>query len=129
MKIKTDFVTNSSTTSFVVIGNRISISEIKISTDIVDQITDDRVQFQQEIESPSDEYFDKLLRGTGLEFSYGESGSWGEHCEEVLIGVYYSDMKDEETLGQFKSRIQQLIKDAFGIDSQPYHIEEAWRDG
>jgi hypothetical protein len=129
MKIKTDFVTNSSTTSFVVIGNRISISEIDVSTDIVDQITDDRVQFQQELEQPSHEYFEKLLQGTGLEYSYGEAGGWGDYCEGVLIGISYSDMKDEETLGQFKSRIQQLIKDAFGIDSKPYHIEEAWRDG
>jgi hypothetical protein len=46
-----------------------------------------------------------------------------------MVGVSYGDMKDEETLGGFKLRVKQLIKDAFGIDSDPYHIEEAWRDG
>ena len=38
-------------------------------------------------------------------------------------------MNDDETLGQFKSRVKKAIKDSLGIDSDVGHIEECWHDG
>ena len=110
MKLKSDFVTNSSSASFVVIGVRIDQQDI-ISIQRGPQIDDIY------------EHMDKLIRGSDLEYSTGDCNY---DDSEVMIGMSYTQMQDDETLRQFKTRIQQQIKDVFGVDQEPYHIEECW---
>jgi hypothetical protein len=46
-----------------------------------------------------------------------------------MVGIRYSNMDDDETLREFKSRVRLQILEILGITNKPYHIEEAWRDG
>lgn len=104
MKIKTDFVTNSSTSSFVVMGICMEKYEIPGY---------DEEQEEWEI-------MEEKTKGNDLEFAIME------YDDDVMIGIPYTSMGEDETLGQFRARVQQQIGDAFGIEQKPGHIEEAW---
>ena len=70
------------------------------------------------------EYIDDLIKGTDLSYSYGY-----DYSGELMLGIHYTNMKDDETLADFKIRTQQQIRDSLSEETKPGHIEEAWRDG
>lgn len=114
MKIKTDFVTNSSSTCFVVMGVNLDREQI--------------LNFQdQEIDEVEDWYelIENMIQGSDLEFSFGPD----YYNDEVMIGIGYTQMKDDETLGQFKQRVRNQLREKVGFDGDVYHIEEGWMDG
>lgn len=122
MKIKTDFVTNSSSSSFVVIG-------IHLDTDTIDVERFQRIKkkvsvtIEQLMEDPY-EYLDPMLKGSDLEYSQG-----CEYGDGLMIGIPYTSMGEDETLRQFRQRVKDEIMEKFGADVNPGHIEECWMDG
>ncbi len=114
MKLKRDFITNSSSTSFVAIGIHALASDMTLI---------------QRGPGPDDRYelVEKLLKGSDLQYSFGCYDLSDD--EEVMIGIYYTDMKDDETLGEFKARVKEQLKKYIGVEKDPTHIEECWMDG
>lgn len=123
MKVKLDFVTNSSSVSFVVIGINIDIKDIP--KDYLKQIAEKRnIPLDEVTDEDPYEILQDLIKGSNLEYSFG-----CEYDEGLMVGISYSNMKDDETLGEFKKKVKLQILEHFGIPCQPGHIEECWRDG
>ena len=80
MKLRSDFVSNSSSSSFIVMGSWVSIPEDK----------------------RSHEYIDSLNLGDEIRWIYSDS-------DEVVIGLPFESMKDDETLKQFKERVAIIL--------------------
>ena len=122
MKIKLDFITNSSSSSFVVMGATIGHGNIP---DEIFQLVADKLDYSlEEVKEDIGEFIVNMVEKTDLDYSYGY-----EYSGDLMVGIPYTKMNDDETLGQFKEKVRKQIQEALGIDTQPYHIEECWWDG
>lgn len=122
MKIKTDFVTNSSSSSFVVMGIHVDMDKVDISK--MQNIKSKRTFTIEDFMEDPYEYLDPHLKGTDLTWS---SGSCYDD-DDLMIGICYTSMGDDETLGEFKQRVRDQVKERLGYDATPGHIEECWMD-
>ena len=124
MKVKLDFVTNSSSVSFVVIGSHIELNDIP--KEYLKNIAEKHnFPVEKALDEPY-ELLEYITSGSDLEHSFGSEYN---DQDTVMVGISYSYMKDDETLEQFKMRVQLQILEQFGMAVKPYHIEECWRDG
>jgi hypothetical protein len=128
MKVRVGFVSNSSSSSFLIYG--ISMSESKIvdmmkemfPEDVKEYCTcDEDSSYRDDIWEICEVLTDKL--GEGFEFHRPDENG------DVYVGKSLTRQKDEETGAEFKASVDVAIKKIFGDESKPDYLAEAWRDG
>jgi len=101
MKIRKGFVSNSSSTSFMIYGICLG---------------DKNMEEQDEIE--------EAIEGSDLAFHRGQCD------DDVYVGRDYSSIKDDETGAQFKQDVEEKLKELNLLgDHKCGHHEEAWYNG
>jgi len=126
MKTRMGFVSNSSSSSFVVFGT---------SLDITDAVQSRRKKLGRE-PLPDGENENENEDEAMYEDVYEEFGSVADEVglmydatfdeEDVWVGLRPQDIKDDETGAQFKARAVKTINDAFGLDLKVSDFE--WID-
>ena len=130
MKIRSDYVSTSSSSSFVIVGKVFSDAD-----ELMDKLAKDKDKLLEELnkdcesdcESLDDfieqeslsEVLYRVLETTGLDFQIAGS-DWNE-CEGILVGFDMKSgdnkMKDTETLKEYKSRVVDALNEK-GLDAK-----------
>lgn len=124
MKFKCDFVTNSSSSSFVVIG--VNLDSSAFTDDHLIRLQNEFPDYEIGHDNMSEyayELFEAILQGTDLDFTIYPWDS------QYMVGIPYTKMHDDETLAQFKQRVKDQLTQVFKTEMNPGHIEECWMDG
>ena len=136
MKIRSDYVSNSSSSSFVIVGKVFSDIDKLMDTLVKDKdklLEDLNNEFNSECESIDDfieqeslsEVLYRVLENTGLDFQIAES-DWGGEVEEVLVGFDMKDgknkMQDAETLKEYKTRVVDALNEK-GLDAKYNEVD------
>jgi len=109
MKVRNGFVSNSSTSSFLIYGVCLEESEL---LDLLG--LDEDADVWDVLEELEEE----------LEMDYYSPYDWGEH----FIGLSWDTVGDAETGAQFKAKIEKKLKEKFGDDIKCDTHEGAWHD-
>lgn len=114
MKIRKGFVSNSSSSSFLIYGVGLSESDfVDMAKNLDDEFT------QNDVYSA----MSALKKKTSLEMVVGP-----DYEENVFVGRSLTSIKDEETGGELKNDVKEKLKD-IGIEKECGTHERSWYDG
>ena len=124
MKIRSDYVSNSSSSSFVIVGKTYDRSEIrKLIEDRGDELF--KMMKGSKLSRYCNNYKDinDLIDGWGLREVFCAAGLWSKEegdyddGDSILIGLDPSEMKDEQTLKEFKEVVVGKLKE-IGLEAE-----------
>ena len=118
MKIRTGFVSNSSSSSFLIYGA--ALGEEDLPKGAVDAVDEDG---NPEDADEAYEAWEKIATKYKLDHH--------SPCYDSThyIGLSWDRVKDNETGKEFKKRVEALLEKAFGKKIECATLEEAWSDG
>ena len=118
MKIRNGFVSNSSTSSFLIYGTILDRDSIKEKRGLSDE------EFE-------DKYCGRIYDLVEEEMKDIDGFEWHEpeYYDTFYIGVSWDSVKDDETGFQFKARVRRVLEEKFGDNLEFGTYAEAWRDG
>lgn len=122
MKIRNGFVSNSSSSSFLIYGTGVSCDKIKGIADKL-RIKTTLEYDGEKYEKEDYDFAEDIAKELGLSYVSGPSDHY------FYFGRCPSSIKDDETGLQFKQSVEKPIKELLGEEYKCTYHEEAWQDG
>jgi hypothetical protein len=120
MKLRSGFVSNSSSSSFLIYGTEVDASELAEKLNLTEEE-------KNSLDEEGDWYLSEILYKhnemvKGLEFISAYGG------EAFYLGLSWDSIGDDETGKEFKSKIEESVKTLLGDNVKCKTHQEAWHD-
>lgn len=127
MRVRTGFVSNSSSSSFLIFGRGFSSEgELILALGISEQEAEEKYLDADGKEALEEvlgkDRFKELLTDNGIKFIRGAD-------DDVYVGASWDTVRGDETGNQFRERVQQVLNQIFPDKQECKTEKEAWYNG